>query len=370
MAGAGLEPYNTPRWTALPSQGDIAAVYPRHAALAGISGRAIVKCWGGAQGRLEDCEAFAETPNQEGFGAAALRLTPKFRYGTASPLPPGMRPTIWLPIRFSQNSLHPDTTRMVINSPVWARAPTFDDVARAFPATAKVADAIVILRCQVRPDHTLGPCEKREERPEGQGFADAALSLAGKFYLDPYEPPGRPDALAADIRFHFLAPGGVDFERREVSQPIWLALPDPDKAKALFPTLAAAKGLKSGLGVVDLRRRRRWPPDRLLNPFRRPCQPRIWRGGAEGRGDDADEPLDQRRRPRRWRAADPADPVRHLTGRALGSRPAAQWIITVRGHSPNGFGSVAETPCRRGGRGLSVLPPGLSPGRRRWRRRP
>ena len=64
-----------PDWRARPSAEQIKAVYPPAALAANLSGRAIVKCEVGVDGGLSGCSVAQETPPDQGFGQAALKLT-------------------------------------------------------------------------------------------------------------------------------------------------------------------------------------------------------------------------------------------------------------------------------------------------------
>ena len=67
-----------PRWLAKPSGQDFLKVYPRKAMARRLAGRAVISCSLLATGRLAGCVIAEETPAEGGFGAAALRLAPKF----------------------------------------------------------------------------------------------------------------------------------------------------------------------------------------------------------------------------------------------------------------------------------------------------
>ena len=64
-----------PDWRTRSSAEQIKAVYPLAALAANLSGRAIVKCEVGVDGGLSGCSVVQETPPDQGFGQAALKLT-------------------------------------------------------------------------------------------------------------------------------------------------------------------------------------------------------------------------------------------------------------------------------------------------------
>jgi TonB family protein len=96
---AAAKPYR-PDWLQKPSGEDMSAFYPRRAERHDINGRATIKCQVDAGGGLVNCKVMAEAPRGEGFGAAAVSLSRKFRMtppqGHVGPQPP----EITIPIVF------------------------------------------------------------------------------------------------------------------------------------------------------------------------------------------------------------------------------------------------------------------------------
>ncbi len=246
----------SPHWLERPTGNDIAKAYPDRAQSAGISGKAVLYCSVGPDGRLDLCRVFAEAPTGLGFGAAALSLAPKFRMAPPDQPEPDVEPDIFIPILMHIND-DPGPKQLVLEAPLWESAPTFDDLAKVFPPGAKASDADVVLRCRVDPDSGgMGACETRTERPGGQGFGSAGLSLANRFQADlgPWRlaPQSLQTAiLSADIKIHFRDPGKDGGRDGQVVQPTWLKGLDQDQAAALFPPPAAAKGLATGRGVAS-----------------------------------------------------------------------------------------------------------------------
>jgi TonB family protein len=66
-------------WRMKPNGADIAAIYPQKAQREEKAGWAIVECQSEASGDLKDCRILGEAPADYGFGAAALKLTSKFK---------------------------------------------------------------------------------------------------------------------------------------------------------------------------------------------------------------------------------------------------------------------------------------------------
>jgi TonB family protein len=81
-----------PYWIEKPDGADMSSFYPARAARQDLNGRARIKCVVAADGRLADCRVLSESPPGEGFGAAAIALSGKFRLlppeGPAGSAPP------------------------------------------------------------------------------------------------------------------------------------------------------------------------------------------------------------------------------------------------------------------------------------------
>src|ERR1700761_3259372 len=74
-----------PTWVRLPSGNDLSLVYPEAARKWGVGGLVRIRCRVTSDGFLEACSVLDETPPGKGFGAAALRLTSKFRMSSNTP---------------------------------------------------------------------------------------------------------------------------------------------------------------------------------------------------------------------------------------------------------------------------------------------
>jgi protein TonB len=68
-----------PNWLSRPDGAAMARQYPERAERMGVSGRATIECTVNARGVLQNCSVASQTPDDFGFGDAALRLARYFR---------------------------------------------------------------------------------------------------------------------------------------------------------------------------------------------------------------------------------------------------------------------------------------------------
>jgi TonB family protein len=100
-APAGQSQVVPPAWLRKPTVDDLMRVYPRDALRHNVWGAAVVSCQVTEKGELSGCQVLQESPPNEGFGEAALKLMPRFlmRPPTRSGIPVGGG-TVTVPIRF------------------------------------------------------------------------------------------------------------------------------------------------------------------------------------------------------------------------------------------------------------------------------
>ena len=101
VAPAPPRPVSFPEWAERPNAYDVGRVYPRAAQSARMSGSAEIGCKVLATGRLTECQVLAEQPAGWDFGAAALKLSERFRMKpTTRDGAPTAGGSVRIPIRF------------------------------------------------------------------------------------------------------------------------------------------------------------------------------------------------------------------------------------------------------------------------------
>ena len=239
-------------WMRRPTGADVASVYPVGAQRRNVSGRAEMACQVHADGRLHDCKVVAEEPAGFGFGDATLRLARDFQ------IRPGSTPgalegaKINIPVQFV---LADGVIRWVreLASPAWTAAPTFADVARAYPPNGAGSVGLVTLRCPLGDDGAVrSRCDTLGEAPTYKGFAQSARALAPLFHIDPGAEAlkqGKP--LWVKLTFRLAPPDSDAVRNRRIADPRWVAAPTPDEIRRKFPVKAMANGVTAGRGVAS-----------------------------------------------------------------------------------------------------------------------
>jgi TonB family protein len=138
---------------------------------------------------------------------------------------------------------------VMIDFPVWTSAPSFDDLARAYPAKAGSEEGYSVVQCHVHSDGVLSGCGVIKEAPEKHDFGKAALALAPHFRIEPRLAQGHGGTpLVVNIPMRF--PPREEIAQRTVMAPAWINGFDQKQVPKLFPPEAAASGLTTGRGVA------------------------------------------------------------------------------------------------------------------------
>ena len=246
--------------------------YPSMTVDATQDGHVELNCRVDRHGLAEWCEVASEKPKGVDYGKVALQMRPLLKLKPPE-LPPGVV-SVMMPVAIdfkhstdtissgvssaagsptgldgAENMVIPQDGVTMINTPAWRSAPSFQDLARAYPPEAKGVEGYAVLHCTVAPrSGEMGDCNPLTEYPENSGFGRAAMRLSGKFRMDVLAiPRGGHYHLWVDIPVRFTPPTQIS---HEVDAPIWLGGMNPESQIKLFPPEAIAKGLTTGRGVV------------------------------------------------------------------------------------------------------------------------
>jgi TonB family protein len=180
-----------PVWARAATFGDLARVYPAKGG--GIEGYAVAHCRVLHSGDLTQCAVIKETPDDRGFGQAAMKLTPKFKVAPQLADTQHSAP-LWvdIPIRLPPPSQLADRT---IEAPHWVNRIDRDRPPKVFPPEA-VANGVTsgkgIARCVVASDGSMTECTPEGAEPAGMGFSEAAAKLASTLKMNLWSADGAP----------------------------------------------------------------------------------------------------------------------------------------------------------------------------------
>ena len=166
-----------PKFAAVPTPDEVAAVFPARALADRVYGRATVSCVVTADAGLASCEVKSETPEGYGFGAAAIAIAQKVR------LKPDELPArLDLPMRFDP-------------PPPPERAPVFQTASGQYRylggpgpywperAARMGIEGEAVIDCRTSDKGALSSCIVVSETPSEAGFSDAALRMAQKRWM-------------------------------------------------------------------------------------------------------------------------------------------------------------------------------------------
>jgi TonB family protein len=133
-----------------------------------------------------DCFPLSETPEGSGFGGAAIALTPQFLMKPAQLKGKPVLSTVNIPINWEPMGGPNETfgaKRVIPGDLPWTEAPSFADVAAAYPKKAR-EDKIggrATMACDLTEEGRLSGCNVPTIEPKGYGFDTAAKALSKKF---------------------------------------------------------------------------------------------------------------------------------------------------------------------------------------------
>ena len=182
---------DAPVWSAAADFDDLARAYPAKAG--GIEGYAVAHCRVLRSGVLDTCQLIKETPEHQGFGAAALSLTPKFKVAPGLAAAPH-RDALWVdvPIRFPPPA---ELAERTVMAPMWLVGLDPRTTPKLFPPEA-VASGLTtgrgVARCTVGADGVMTACAPERGEPDGLGFSEAAAKLASGMKINLWSADGAP----------------------------------------------------------------------------------------------------------------------------------------------------------------------------------
>ena len=248
-------PVDTPAdWLRKPTPEDLLAVFPTEAFKRGIGGKGIINCVVTAQGALTDCVTLEETPPGAGFGGAAVALTPQFLMKPAkkngSPVPS----VVTMPITFIGSGGGGDTfgaKKVVTGALAWTEAPTYAEVAAAYPAKARAEKkgGRATLACAMTEEGRLTSCDVATSEPKGYGFDGAAKALAKRFAFPIRNDGDRKATRSLEMHLPVVFdPMMLDAATPVVGKPTWAVLPSGEQLTAAFKDV---KALGAARAVLD-----------------------------------------------------------------------------------------------------------------------
>ena len=255
------------------------ALWPAEAYQQNYDGWVTLRCRFDPHGLAERCDVAAEEPLGKGFGKAALELRPTFKIAPSPDTDRSVETLKTVAVRFraprfganveehprpafqdfgnyADGARAPQDQRVLssrritmLDFPVWTRAPSFDDLASAYPAKGGGAEGYAVARCHVTRAGAMDGCDLITETPEHHDFGKAAVALAlAKFEVAPQlAAAGHSRQLWVDIPIRLTPPAQTD---RTVMAPAWLTGVDARTAPKVFPPEAAASGLTTGRGIA------------------------------------------------------------------------------------------------------------------------
>ena len=176
-----------------PTAEELAAAFPKSAIGKTASAHVVLRCDFRNDGDITDCDPVSETPERQGFAAAAKSLTKNFRAYVDPKKDKLADLKIDIPFDFRDPSQ--PAPPIEVYDPIWLRSVNPTYVAQIYPAAAAKADIRsggAEVECTVQHDGSLKSCAVTSETPAGMGFGDAALQVASVMAMNPWTAQGDP----------------------------------------------------------------------------------------------------------------------------------------------------------------------------------
>lgn len=231
-----------PVWISRLSEEDILNAWPAAARAARVTGKVKLECLITAKGAVEDCRVVSEDPPGQGFGAAALGLTPLFVFTPAirAGAPVAAQGVLPIDFRSAEPGGLPDPPGFV--RPELAKGPKPEAIKAVWPAEALSAhvDGKASLDCLINVRGLAEDCQVAAESPAGREFGAAALKLTSSFQYHPARGKDGPTPYRMYVSVVFS----------QTDRPAdWYKRPTPEQLRAAWPTKAYRAGMS---GKVEL----------------------------------------------------------------------------------------------------------------------
>lgn len=138
-----------------------------------------------------------------------------------------------------------------LTDPPWSKAPSFADLAAAYPEGARAAkvEGAVMLDCPFLASGQIGKCDVVSEKPAGQGFGAAARKVAQGFVGPSKLDNGRTIMGTSTNLMIVFSPDMLD--QPKVTRPLWTALPTSAQFQSAFPEAASKAGVLKAKVVMS-----------------------------------------------------------------------------------------------------------------------
>jgi TonB family protein len=236
-APPGRHLITNPDWLHKPGPDDFSSLFPSGATSTGV---VVIQCEVTSDGHATGCVVLAENPAGQGFGAAALKIAPRFQMKPETldgkPVGGGV---FQVQIHFGYPGLFPLK---------WEHQPSDAELAAVWPEKGRGVTASVTLKCRIDIKGFPNHCRVDRETPPALGFGAAALKLEPVLRLS--RPEHSIDEATLTVAFVPPRPkqtGLPDFgfSASGLTNAPWKATPSAADLAAAWPKAASAD-LESG----------------------------------------------------------------------------------------------------------------------------